>query len=301
MRKHASETGLGIVTVRDHAYHPNRRLLEAAGRAGLRARLIHPYRVWPMATAARLELVGEHADRPPQIVLPRQGAEIGDACLALIYHFQRMGVVLVNDHGAVSTARNKFLSQQALASAGLPCPATVFVNDRSGFAPAVDRLGGYPVVVKPVSARQGQGVMRIQNADDAGHRVLAGLDRRRGILVQRYIAPHRRQDIRVLVIGDEAVCAVGLTPKNGEFRANFHLGSDIRTTDLSPDLTELALSAATAVGCDVAGVDLMIGKDGLPLIVEVNYAPGFKGLEAASGLDVAGRIVGFCIDRYMKK
>jgi ribosomal protein S6--L-glutamate ligase len=292
---------IGIITVRDDTYHPNRRLLEAGRKAGCQGLLIHPYRVWPTTMDGRLGLIGEHAERPPQVVLPRQGAEIGDTCLALIHHFQRMGIPLVNDLAAVSTARNKFLTQQVLTAAGLPCPATVFVNEAPGFAPAVVRLGGYPVVAKPVNARQGEGVMLVKDAEDADRRVLAGLDRQRGVMVQRYIAPDRRRDIRVLVIGNEAVCAASLTPRQGEFRANFHLGSDIRSFDLPADLAEMGAAAARAVGCDVAGVDLMVEEEGRPLIVEVNYSPGFRGMEAASGLDIAGRIIRLAIDRYQEK
>ncbi len=299
MSKRTPKTGLriGIITVRDDAYPPNRRLLQAARKAGCQGLLIHPYRIWPTTVNGRLECIGEHADRLPSVVLPRQGAEISDSCLALVHHFQCMGIALINDYAAVSMARNKFLSQQALGAAGLSCPATVFVNAPSGLSPAVDRLGGYPVVAKPVSARQGTGVMLITDARDADQRLLTGLNRRQGIMIQRYIAPDQRQDIRVVVIGGEAVCAARFTPQPGEFRANFHLGGDIRAIALSAELARVAVVAATAVGCDVAGVDIMEAGNGRPLIGEVNYSPGFRGMEAASGLDIAARIIDLAIRR----
>ena len=303
MSETSGRTGIriGIITVREDTYHPNRRLLEAASQAGCQGMLIHPYRVWPTIEGNRLGLVGEHAHRLPQVVLPRQGAEIGDTCLALIHHLQHMGITLVNDHQAVSITRNKFLTQQKLCAADLPCPATVFINDKLGFQPAVDYLGGYPVVVKPVSARQGEGVMLVKNEDDATSRVLPTLDRQQGLMVQRYLPPDGRRDIRILVVGGEAICAASLTPQKGEFRANFHLGGDIRAIDLSADLVEPAVAAAAVVGCDVAGVDMMVGRDGLPQIIEVNYSPGFRGMEAASGLDVARRMIDLSIKKYQKK
>ena len=292
---------IGIISVRDEGYHPNRRLLEAAHQAGCQGMLIHPYRLWPTTIDGTLGLIGEHAETPPHVVLPRQGAEIGDTCLALIHHFEQMGIALVNDLASVTIARNKFLTQQALSAAGLPSPAAAFVNEARGFAPAVKRLGGYPVVAKPVNARQGEGVLLIRDSQEAVHRVLAKLDRQRGVMVQRYVAPDARRDIRALVIGTEAICAAALTPRQGEFRANFHLGGDIRRIDLSTEQSRLAVAAATAVGCDVAGVDMMVEKNGRPLIIEVNYSPGFRGMEAASGLDIAGRIIDFAIHRYRKK
>jgi ribosomal protein S6--L-glutamate ligase len=288
---------IGIITVQEPAYHPNQRLLEAARQAGHEGILIHPYRLWPTTAAGHLEVTGEHSARLPHVVLPRQGAQIGDACLALIHQFQLMGVPMVNDLRAVSTARNKFLTQQLLAAAGLPCPDTVFVNDESGFYHAVDQLGGYPVVAKQVSERQGAGVLRIMDVNDARQRALPGLDHRRGLMVQRFIPPENRRDIRALVIGGELVCAASLIPARGDFRANFHLGSDITATTLASEREQIAVTAAAAVGCDVAGVDMMVDADNRPFIVEVNYSPGFKGLEAATGLDIAARIVKFAADR----
>jgi ribosomal protein S6--L-glutamate ligase len=292
---------IGIITVQEPGYHPNQRLLEAARKAGHQGMLIHPYRLWPTTAAGQLEVTGEHSARLPHVVLPRQGAQIGDACLALIRQFQLLGVPLVNDHGAVSIARNKFLAQQVLTAAGLPCPDTVFVNDPSGFFHAVDQLDGYPVVAKQVSERQGDGVLRIMDANDARQRALPALDRRRGLMVQRYLPPEKRRDLRALVIGGSLVCSASLIPDPGDFRANFHLGGDIKAAALPTELEQTAVTAAAAVGCNVAGVDMMVDKDDRPFIVEVNYSPGFKGLEAATGLDIAGRIIHFAIDRYREK
>ena len=292
---------IGIITIQEPGYHPNRRLLEAARKAGHQGILIHPYHLWPISAAGRLEVTSAHSAPIPHVVLPRQGAQIGDACLALIHQFQLMGVPLVNNHEAVSIARNKFLTQQVLTAAGLPCPDTVFVNDEAGFFLAVDQLGGYPVVAKQVSGRQGDGVLRIMNAGDARQRALPALDRRRGLMVQRYLPVEKRRDLRALVIDGKVVCAVALIPPTGEFRANFHLGSNIKATVLTRELERIFVGAATAVGCDVAGVDMIVDKNDRPFIVEVNYAPGFKGLEAATGLDIAGRMIQFAADRYWPK
>ena len=292
---------IGIITVQDSDYHPNRRLLKAAHAAGHTGILIHPYRLWPTAVNGKLGLTGKDSAPLPQVVLPRQGAQIGDACLALIRQFQLMDIPLVNNLEAVRIARNKFHTQQVLTAAGLPCPDTVFVNAAPGFFQAVDRLDGYPVVAKQTSERQGDGVWRIMDENDARQRALPALDRRRGLMVQRYLPPENRRDIRALVIGGQLICAATLIPAKGDFRANFHLGSDIRATALSTELEQAALAAAAAVGCDVAGVDMMVDTEKRPLIVEVNYSPGFKGLEAATGLDIAGRIIQFAADRYRQK
>lgn len=289
---------IGIITVRDNRYHPNRRLLEAARMAGHLATLIHPYRLWPTTEAGRLGLTGRRLTNLPQVVLPRQGAQIGDACLALIRQFQCNGIPLVNDADAVAIARNKFLTQQVLTAAGLPCPDTIFVNQSEGLFHAVDRLNGFPVVVKPVSQRQGNGVLLIRNLDDAHKRALPVLDRRWGLLVQRYLPPDKRRDIRALVIDGLLFCAATLVPSGNDFRANFHLGANLQATTLGEEMAQIAVGATAAVGCDVAGVDLMIDHQEQPHIVEVNYSPGFRGMEAATGLDIASRIIDLAITRY---
>lgn len=292
---------IGLITVRDHGYHPNRRLLEAACKAGHKPVLIHPYQLWPTTISGRLGLTEETSTHLPHVVLPRQGAQIGDACLALIRQFQLKGIALVNDVDAVTIARNKFLTQQVLTAAGLPCPDTVFINEPQGFFDAVDQLGGFPVVVKQTSGRQGEGVLRVMDPDDALQRALPALDKRRGMMVQRYLPPGRRLDIRALVVGGRLVCAAALAPPTGDFRANFHLGSDIQTMRLDAELEQAAVTAAACVGCDVAGVDLIVDSHDRPFIVEVNYAPGFKGMEAVTGLDIAGRIIGFADQHYHQK
>lgn len=291
---------IGIITVRENDYHPNRRLLAAAHEAGHSGFLLHPYHQWPVTASGRLSVTADPTIQLPDVVIPRQGAEIGDACLALIHQFQLMGIALVNDQQAVAIARNKFLTQQALTAAGLPCPASVFINDAAGLSHAVEQLGGCPVVVKSVSGRQGSGVVKISDDHELQKRALPMLDRRNGLVIQRYVPTHGRRDIRVLIIGGEVVCTVSLIPAAGDFRANFHRGSQIQTETPDTDTQELAIHAAAVLGCDIAGVDIMIDSKGLPYIVEVNYSPGFKGLEAASGLDIAGRMIRFAIDCYEK-
>ena len=288
---------IGLLTVRDAAYHPNRRLQEAARQAGCRSTLIHPYRNWPAIIDGRLQVTGTDGVFPADVVIPRQGAQISDPNLTLLRQLARMGMPLVNGPSAVAVARNKFLTQQALTAAGVPCPDTVYINGQAGLFHAVDRLGGYPVVVKPVSDRQGEGVWRIDNTEDAHRLVLPVLDARRGLMIQRYLPPDGRRDIRALVIGGRLLCAAQLTPPDGDFRANFHLGSAIRSVVPDQATGQTALAAAAAVGCDVAGVDVMVDRHGRPFVVEVNYSPGFRGLEAATGLDIAGHIVRFAAAR----
>ena len=115
--------------------------------------------------------------------------------------------------------------------------------------------------------------------------------------MQRFIPPQGRRDIRVLVVGGRVVGAMSLTPRAGDFRANYHLTGTATAVNLDPSLAALATKAAAAVGLDVAGVDLVIPEDGGAMVLEVNYSPGFQGLEAVTGIDIAGAILDHVVHR----
>jgi ribosomal protein S6--L-glutamate ligase len=291
---------IGIITVRDHEYHPNRRLIEAASEQGHQAMLIHPYQVWPCLDKGRPGLIGQPKIRQIDVILPRQGATIGDSALALIRHLGFMGIPVVNDFDSIRLAKNKFMTLMTLTKAGVNVPDTVFVNSIRGFHKALVHLDGFPVVVKQASSRQGKGVVLLEFEEDA-HSVLHDhLDKRTGLLVQRFIHPKGRQDIRVLVVGGKIVGAIELWPREGDFRSNIHLSGKSRPIDISRGLENIALKATAAVGLDIAGVDLILDQDENINVIEVNYSPGFRGMESCTGLNVAGRIVNYLADTYEK-
>jgi len=289
---------IGIMTVRDATYHPNRRLLEAIHAANHKGLLIHPYRFWPEMNKGHLRITSLKNASPPHVLLPRQGATIGSSSMNLIRQFQLIGIPAINGFDAIAISRNKFLAQQVLISSGLPCLDTLFVNSAEGLFHAVDRLGGYPVVVKSESGRQGETVQLVQNREQVHQQIVPGLAPRNGLMIQRYLPPQKRRDFRALVVGGRCVAAMELTPVDGEFRANYHLGAACRAANLSVELQRLAIEATAAAHCDVAGVDLMVDAKHRPVIVEINYSPGFKGLEKATGQNIAREIVQLAIDRF---
>jgi len=187
-----------------------------------------------------------------------------------------------------------------MAAARIPVPDTLFVNSPEGLQEAVAWLKGYPVVVKQVSGRQGEGVILVETKRNLESVTKEYLDRRKGLLVQRFIPPEKRQDIRVLVVGGKVVGAMELRPKEGDFRANYHLSKESSPRDLSQELEEITLKAAYAVGLEIAGVDLIVDKNDIVNVIEVNYSPGFKGMESATGLDIAAKIVEYVVSTYKK-
>ena len=135
---------MGIVTVRDRHYHPTRRLIEAARHRNHRVTLIHPYRWWPVMAGGAPAVSGDTPFERPDVILPRQGAQIGRSCRVLISHFEWMGIPLVNGPKAIRLASNQFLTLQALAAAGISVPDTLFINAVSGSRQMEVCPGGYP-------------------------------------------------------------------------------------------------------------------------------------------------------------
>jgi ribosomal protein S6--L-glutamate ligase len=288
---------IGIISVRGEDYHPSRRLIEAAALRRARATVINPYRMLPGVHDGRALLGGLLPATRIDVVLPRQGAEIKTVGLPLIAHFERSGIPVVNGLQSILTVRHKYLALQALAAAGLPLPDSIYLGEEKYFNAALERLPPGPVVVKPISGRQGTGIVCLQPGQSLPDEAKAELDRGRGLILQTFIAPEIRQDVRALVVGKTVVGAMALTPRAGEFRANVHLGSDSRPITLSSEAAEMAVKATRAVGLEIAGVDIMLLEDNRQLVIEVNYAPGFRGLEEATGFDVAGAIVDYALSR----
>lgn len=288
---------IGIVTVRDKNYHPNGRLIEAAAEKGHQARLIHPYRVWPGTTEKSLGFKGDPHARALNVVMPRQGATIGESSLTLLHHFKCMGLPMINGFEAVCLARSQIMTLQKLAADNLPVPDTLFVNSAEGFHEAAEWVGGYPLVAKQVSGRQGAGVYLVKTRGQADTVIEKHLHPPTGLLVQRFLPVPGRRDIRVMVINGRAVGAMEMQPVDGDFRANFHLTGKSRPFELTLPVDNVAVKAAHAMGLDIAGVDIIVDRHESMYLIEVNYAPGFKGLEQATGLDIAGCMIDCAVAR----
>ncbi len=282
---------IGILTVRDENYHPNAGLLKAARERGHTPYLINPYRVTPQIFKGRALLAGVTDGGLPDLVFPRQGSQVGDASLTLIRQLGLMGIPLVNNLESILLARNQFLTLQVLAGAGVATPDSFFINAMENMASSLSDLGGYPVVVKTVSGRQGEGIFLLSSESESQAVVARILEPSQGLVIQRFIPPEGRSDYRILVIKDKVAAAMSLKPAPGEFRSNIHLNGRAETVSLPVSLAKVAVKASNALGLDVSGVDLVVDANGRVEVLEVNYSPGFRGIEAVTGLDIAGMII----------
>ncbi|SMF65033.1 30S ribosomal protein S6--L-glutamate ligase [Allosphingosinicella indica] len=225
-------------------------------------------------------------------VIPRIGASVTFYGTAVVRQFEMMGVYCVNPSIAISRSRDKLRSLQILARKGIGLPATVFAHRTSNPEEVVRLAGGAPVVVKLLEGTQGIGVVlgETERAAESIIEAFGGVNT--NILVQEYVAEARGEDIRCIVIGGRVVASMIRRGKEGEFRSNLHRGGSARPARISPAERRTAIAAAKAMGLNVCGVDMLRAARG-PLVLEVNSSPGLEGIEQATGVDVAGKIVEF--------
>jgi ribosomal protein S6--L-glutamate ligase len=152
-------------------------------------------------------------------------------------------------------------------------------------------MGGPPVVVKLLEGTQGIGVILADstNVAEAIIETLSG-PAKMSVLLQRFVKESKGRDIRAFVVGSRVVAAMRRVAAGDEFRSNIHRGGSAEPVELDAEYQRVAVHAAQIMGLRVAGVDLLEGANG-PVLMEVNSSPGLEGIEAATGIDVAGKIV----------
>ena len=102
------------------------------------------------------------------------------------------------------------------------------------------------------------------------------------------------------MVGGRVIGAIERTAPSGDWRTNVSRGGSVQPFELPPEWVQLALRATVAVGADYAGVDLLPSRAGRVFVLEVNGIPGWKGLQQATGVDVAGAIVDHLVERVRR-
>lgn len=225
-------------------------------------------------------------------IIPRIGASITFFGMAVVRQFEQMDVYTPNTSNGIANSRDKLRSIQLLSRHDVGIPGTTFVRDRADVIPAIERVGGAPVVIKLLEGTQGIGVILAPDNNVAEAVVETLQSTKQNVLIQRFIAESRGRDVRAFVVGDRVVAAMRRVAQDDEFRSNVHRGGTTELVELDAEYSRVALQAAQIMGLRVAGVDMLESDDG-PLVMEVNSSPGLEGIETATDLDIAGAIVDY--------
>lgn len=276
---------------RNARLYSTRRLVEAARARGHSVRVLDPLRCYMRIAAGAFEIHYKgRALRGLGVVIPRIGASITFYGTAVLRQFEMMGVRTPNSADAILRARDKLHSLQLLAREGIGLPTTVFGDNPDDTADLLKMLGDPPHVIKLNEGAQGQGVLLAEKRSAAQGMIEAFRGLYANFLVQEFIREAKGADLRCFVVGGRVVAAMQRQAPEGDFRANLHRGGTAIPVILTPQESEISLHAARVMGLGVAGVDLLRSSRG-PLVLEVNSSPGLEGIEAATGVDVAGAII----------
>jgi len=273
--------------------YSHQRIKEAAEERGHTLDIINTKRCYMNIASRRPEIYynGEKL-RKYDAVIPRIGASITYYGTAILRQFEMAGTYPLNESVGIGRSRDKLRSMQLLARDGIGLPVTTFAYDPSATDHVIELAGGAPVVVKLIEGTQGLGVVLADTKRSATSVVEAFQSANVNILVQEFIKEAGGTDIRAFIVGGRVIGAMKRTGAEGDFRSNLHRGGSANLVKLSPEERSTAVRAAKAMGLNVCGVDMLRANHG-PVVMEVNSSPGLEGIEKATNIDIAGKIIEF--------
>ncbi len=276
---------------RNASLYSTKRLVEAAEERDWEVRVLDylKFSIEIQKGELKIHYNGEPIDAPDAIV-PRIGASRTFYGTAMVRHFEMMNVFSCAGSLAIKRSRDKLRSLQILSKNGVDMPKTVFASNKSDAKDVIKLSGGTPLVLKILEGTQGVGVVLVETQKAAKSVLDAFYGMDVNLLVQEFIAEAGGADIRAIVVDGQVVGAMKRQGAEGDFRSNLHQGGSATLYKLSRKEKATAIAAAKAMGLGVCGVDMIPSERG-PLVMEVNSSPGLEGIEKATGIDVAGKIM----------
>lgn len=290
-----------VILSRNAKLYSTQRIVDAARMRGHTVRVLDPLRCYMRIAVDDLAIhyKGREVGQVDSVI-PRIGASVTFYGTAVLRQFEMLGVHALNGSDAILRARDKLRCHQLLAQQGLGLPRTVFGDNPDDTGDLLNLLGKPPHVVKLVEGTHGTGVVLAEKASASRSVIEAFRGLYANFLVQEFIAEAKGADLRAFVVGRKVVAAMRRQARPGEFRSNLHRGGSAEGVELSPIEVDTAVRAAAVLGLGVAGVDMLRSKKG-PLVLEVNSSPGLEGIEASTGIDVAGAMIEYIERRLTRR
>ena len=260
-------------------------LLEALERRGVRTKLLDDREI-----VLRLE---ERPDLGVDVVLERciQHSRALYALSVLETH----GIPTVNTFEVADVCGNKLLTTMRLIRDGVPSPRTRLAFTPESALAAVEELG-YPAVLKPLVGSWGRLISKVNDRDAAEsvleHKDVLGTYMHSIYYVQEYVDKPGR-DIRAFVVGDETIAAI--YRDSPHWITNTARGGRATNCPVTPELADLCVRAARAVGGGVVAVDVLESDGGL-LVNEVNYTMEFRNSIDTTGVDIPAKVVEYVLE-----
>lgn len=213
----------------------------------------------------------------------------------MLYKLERHGFLVINPAEAIEHCVDKYDILAILEDNGIPVPRTVVTESVNEALKAFNELGG-DVVVKPLFGSRGIGATRVVDAEVA-NTVFKAITFHHGVIYIQEFVPHGTSDIRAFIIGGRVIAAMRRVAES--WKTNYSQGARPAPITLDPAFEELAIKAANAIGCKIAGIDILEGPDG-PKICDVNSQPGWKGLQMVTKINIADEIVNYVLSELKR-
>ncbi len=277
------------LTEKDHGVH---RLVEAAAQKDIKLTVYSPNELELLVTDAdeKTVVVNDSRMTLPDFILPRVGANVSYFGLAMIRQLEQLGVYVCNGSESISMSKDKLRMVQMLNHSHLPTPKTMLVK----FPMSMERVRteiGFPLVLKMVSGAKGFGVHLCEtpHALEEIMEIISAQIHHSPMIIQEFIQSSYGRDLRVFILGGQVVACMQRSSGRG-FKANYSLGGSVKLYPITPEIEHLACASAALFGLEIAGIDLLFDGDGFK-VCEANSAPGFKGIELASNIDIASQVL----------
>jgi RimK family alpha-L-glutamate ligase len=213
----------------------------------------------------------------------------------MLYKLERQGFYVINPPEAIEHCVDKYDILAILEDNNVPVPRTAATESVNEALKAFSELGG-DVVVKPIFGSRGMGTTRVVDSEIAST-IFKAITFHHGVIYLQEFVPHGYSDIRAFIIDDHVIAAMRRVAES--WKTNYSQGARPAPTTLSAEFENLAVKAAKAVSCKIAGVDILESPDG-PKICDVNSQPGWKGLQMVTKVNIAEQIVDFVLSELKK-
>ena len=228
----------------------------------------------------------------------RLGDQTGYGSFIVEHINKNLKVFCTNSAEGVRNASNQLRTLQVLSSNGIPTPRTVYAQNPNHIEHLINKVGGYPIVVKLLHGSGGQGVSLLRDKKTAIPVLQSLFKSRSSVIIQEYL-DSGRVDFRVIVIGGTVVASFQRTAAKGNFKANLKQGGIGTPFQLDEADKQLCINATKALNLGTAGIDL-IKHNGRTYVIEANANFGW-GVEKITRLNIADMMVQYCEQNYQNK
>jgi len=214
--------------------------------------------------------------------------------LDILRAIEEYGIRLINSRESLEIASDKFLTSLFLEKHNIPTPRTIICEDPHDALQMYEELGG-DIIIKPLFGSKGIGISRLNDKGFAEN-VIITLGQLNEVFYLQEFIEHYNRDIRIFVIGDEAIA--GMYRVSDNWKTNVYAGAEVKPLKLTDELTELAIKSAAVTKTEIAGVDILESEEGY-YVIEVNSIPGFTALQKVTDINIPEKIISYFLETTM--